>query len=151
MKNYSTVLSWQSLENIDLLKLASEASQENFEKNVFLTPKYEQIVRLEHLFCPKVGGHKHTCAPPPLLKVGGARAPPPCPPFSYALAYVPIEGFLKQAILAAGGDGGGVVRATSNRQDRYLHHVKMCVCGDGGRRGGGFLRLIIHNLLCESQ
>ena len=39
MKNYSRVLSWQSLENIDLLKLASEASQENFEKIVFLTTK----------------------------------------------------------------------------------------------------------------
>ena len=34
-KNHSRVLSWQSLENIDLLKLASEASQENFEKIVF--------------------------------------------------------------------------------------------------------------------
>ena len=33
MKTYSRVLSKQSLENIDLLKLASEASQENFEKN----------------------------------------------------------------------------------------------------------------------
>ena len=45
MKNHSRVLSWQSLENIDLLKLTSEASQENFEKNVFLTTKYEQIVK----------------------------------------------------------------------------------------------------------
>ena len=35
MKNYSRVLSKQSLENIDLLKLASKASQENFEKIVF--------------------------------------------------------------------------------------------------------------------
>ena len=33
MKNYSSILSTQSLENIDLLKLASEASQENFENN----------------------------------------------------------------------------------------------------------------------
>ena len=77
MKNHSRVLSWQSLENIDLLKLASEASQENFEKNVFLTTKYEQIVKLEHLLCPKVGGAQtHLC--PPLLKVG--RHVPPCPP-----------------------------------------------------------------------
>ena len=53
MKNDSRVLNQQSLENIDLLKLASEASQENFEKNVFLTTKYEQIVKLEHLLCPK--------------------------------------------------------------------------------------------------
>ena len=67
MKNYSRVLSWQSLENIDLLKLASEASQENFEKIVFLTTKYEQIVKLEHLLCPKVGGggaQTHLCPPP---------------------------------------------------------------------------------------
>ena len=59
--------------------LASEASQGNFEKIVFLTTQYEQIMKLEHLFCPKVGGgHKPTCAPPPLLKVG--RHVPPCPP-----------------------------------------------------------------------
>ena len=45
MKNDFRVLSEQSLENIDLSKLASEASQENFEKNVFLTTKYEQIVK----------------------------------------------------------------------------------------------------------
>ena len=54
MKNYSRVLSLQSLENIYVLKLASKASQENFEKFVFLTTKYEQIVNLEHLLCPKV-------------------------------------------------------------------------------------------------
>ena len=72
--------------------LASEASQENFEKMVFLTTKYEQIVKLEHLLSPKVGGHKPTCAPP-LLKVGRhvppppPPPPPPCPPFSYALAF----------------------------------------------------------------
>ena len=35
MKNHSRVLGWQSLENIDLLKLASEASQDNFEKMCF--------------------------------------------------------------------------------------------------------------------
>ena len=83
MKNHSRVLSWQSLEkNIDLLKLAGEASQENFE-NVFLSTKYEQIVKLEHLLCPKVGGgHKPTCAPPP-FESGDVRAS--LPPFSYAL------------------------------------------------------------------
>ena len=84
MKNHSRVLSWQNLENIDLLKLTSEASQEKFEKNVFLTTKYEQIVTLEHLLCPKVGGgvaQTHLC--PPLLKVG--RHVPPPAPFSYAL------------------------------------------------------------------
>ena len=35
MKKHSRVLSWQSLENVDLVKLASEASQENFEKMCF--------------------------------------------------------------------------------------------------------------------
>ena len=35
MKNDSRVLSSQSLDNIDLLKLASEESQENFEKKCF--------------------------------------------------------------------------------------------------------------------
>ena len=39
MKNHSRVLSWQSLENIDLIKLASEASQENFEKNCVFNHK----------------------------------------------------------------------------------------------------------------
>ena len=78
MKEYFRVLSYQSLENIDLLKLASEASQENFEKIVFLTTKYVQIVKLEHLLCPKVGGGAQTHLCPPLLKVG--RDVPPCPP-----------------------------------------------------------------------
>ena len=77
MKNDSRVLSWQSLENIDLLKLASEASQENFEKKGFLTTKYEQIVKLKHLLCPKVGGHKPTCAPS-TFESGGLV--PPLPP-----------------------------------------------------------------------
>ena len=55
-------------------------SQENFEKNVFLTTKYEQIVKLEHLLCPKVGGGgTNPLVPPPLsLKVG--RHVPPLPP-----------------------------------------------------------------------
>ena len=35
MNNYSRVLSKQILRNIDLLKLVSEASQENFEKLCF--------------------------------------------------------------------------------------------------------------------
>ena len=35
MKNDSRLLNSKSLENIDLLKLASEASQENFEKMCF--------------------------------------------------------------------------------------------------------------------
>ena len=63
--------------------MASEASQENFEKIVFLTTKYEQIVKLEHLLCQKVGGAQ-TQLCPPLLKVGGGTCHPPAP-FSYAL------------------------------------------------------------------
>ena len=55
-------------------KLASEASQENF---AFLTLKNEEMAKLEHLICPKVGGLKPTCAPP-LLKVRGHK--PPLPP-----------------------------------------------------------------------
>ena len=80
MKNHSRVLSWQSLENIDLLKLASEASQENLEKIVFLTTKYEQIVKLEHLLCPKVGGGGTNTLVPPIphfWKWGGTCPPAP--------------------------------------------------------------------------
>ena len=79
MKNYSRVLSKQSLDNIDLLKLASEASQENFEKIVFLTTKYVQIVKSEHLLCPKVGGGggAQTHLSPPTFESGEARAPLP--------------------------------------------------------------------------
>ena len=62
------------LENINNVKVASEASQENF---AFLTTKYEKIAKLEQLVCPKVGGGrlKPTCAPT-LLKVGGGHMPP---------------------------------------------------------------------------
>ena len=71
------MLSKQSLENIDLLKLASEASKENFEKIVFLTTKYEQKLKLEHFFCPKVGGGPNPLVPPPpTFESGEARAPP---------------------------------------------------------------------------
>ena len=83
MKKYSIVL---SLENIDLLKLASKASKENFEKIVFLTTKYEQIVKLEHLLCPKVGGTNPLV--PPTFESGEARVPPPAPPPFYALEIV---------------------------------------------------------------
>ena len=66
--------------------------------------------------------------------------------------YVPIERFLKQAILAAGGGWGWIMRATSNRQDRYLHHVKMCVCGDRGRSGGwggaGLVSGLLYTIYC---
>ena len=39
MKKYSRVLSKQSLENTDLFKLASEASQEIFEKKLCFKPQ----------------------------------------------------------------------------------------------------------------
>ena len=72
------------VENIDKVKLASEASQENF---AFLATKYEKIAKLEHLVCPKVGGLKPTCAPPTFESGGGGGHMPPLPPppFSYAL------------------------------------------------------------------
>ena len=45
---------------------------------MFLTTKYEQIVKLEHLLCPKVGGAQtHLC--PPTFESGEARAPPAPP------------------------------------------------------------------------
>ena len=49
----------------------------------FLITKYEKIVKLENLLCPKGGGQKPTCAPL-LLKVGHV---PTLPPFSYAPEY----------------------------------------------------------------
>ena len=52
---------------------------------MFLTTKYEQIVKLEHLLCPKVGGTNPLVPLPTFESGGGARAPPPAP-FSYALA-----------------------------------------------------------------
>ena len=71
--------------------MASEASQENFEKIVFLTTKYVQIVKLEHLLCPKVGGGTNPLVPP-TFESGEARAPPPLPPpFSYALEYIIVR------------------------------------------------------------
>ena len=52
MKKYSRVVTCLRVENIDKVKLASEASQENF---VFLTTKYEKKkAKLEHMVCPKV-------------------------------------------------------------------------------------------------
>ena len=52
----------------------------------FLIIRYEQIVKLEHLLCPKGGGHKPTCAPPPphFWKWGHVAT---LPPFSYAPEY----------------------------------------------------------------
>ena len=68
MKNYSRVLSKQNLANIDLLKYCKDGERSEprkFWKNCVLTTKYVQIVQLEHLLCPKVGGHKPS--PTPLL------------------------------------------------------------------------------------
>ena len=49
----------------------------------FLTTKYDKIVNLEHLVCPKVGGQTNLC--PPLLKGGGGGSCPSSPPpLSYA-------------------------------------------------------------------
>ena len=62
---------------------------------MFLTTKYEQMVKLEHLLSPKVGGGAQTHLCPPTFESGEARAPPaplllrPCVPFIYRfLGYV---------------------------------------------------------------
>ena len=83
MKNYSRVLRERSLENNDYVKLASEASQENFGKKCVLITKYEQTVKSEHLLFPKIGGGVQTHMCPNFLKLG-ASAPLPPPPLSYA-------------------------------------------------------------------
>ena len=80
MKNYYSDLSLKlNFEIIHKVKLAREASQENF---AFLTTKYQQMAKAEHLICPKVGGHKPTFGPP-TFESAGAQAP--AAPFSYAL------------------------------------------------------------------
>ena len=54
MKNYYSDLSLKlNFEIINKVKLAREASQENF---AFLTTKYQQMAKAEYLICPKVGG-----------------------------------------------------------------------------------------------
>ena len=42
--------------------------------NNYLSVLYKHIIQVEN---EKVGGHKHTIAPPPIKKVGGTC--PPCP------------------------------------------------------------------------
>ena len=55
---------------------------------MFLTTKYEQIVKLEHLLCPKVGGGGTNPLVPPTFESGGGGL---VPPFSYALGiYLPV-------------------------------------------------------------
>ena len=75
MKNYYSDLSLKlNFEIINKVKLAREASQENF---AFLTTKYQQMAKAEHLICPKVcvlgggGGHKPLLlpSPTPLLNI----------------------------------------------------------------------------------
>ena len=78
MKNYYSDLSLKlNFEIINKVKLRREASQENF---AFLTTKYQQMAKAEHLICPKVcvcvgggGAQTHFCPPPPLLKVRGHK------------------------------------------------------------------------------
>ena len=56
-------------------------------------------MKLEHLLCPKVGGgHKPTCAPPPLLKVG-RHVPPPAPPSPTPLVSINITYLMGYIIL----------------------------------------------------
>ena len=86
---HETELNW----TIDLLKLASEASQENFEKNCIFNHKIWANIEIRTFAMPKSGGggaQTHLCPPPPTFESGEARGPPPPapppPPFSYALA-----------------------------------------------------------------
>ena len=53
--------------------------------NKCLSVLYKHIIQVENKDVGlKVGGHKHTIAPPPIKKVGGAHAPfTPPPPASY--------------------------------------------------------------------
>ena len=61
------------------IKVGERSEPRKFwKKNVFLTTKYVQIVKLEHLLCPKVGGGVQTHLCPPTFESGEARAP--CPP-----------------------------------------------------------------------
>ena len=86
MKNYYSDLSLKlNFEIINKVKLAREASQEHF---AFLTTKYQQMAKAEHLICPKGGGgHKPTfAAPPPTFESAGAQAPAAillCPCWTY--------------------------------------------------------------------
>ena len=51
--------------------------------NYYLLVLYKHIIQVENKNLGlKVGGHKHTIAPP-VKKVGGGTCPP-CPPASYA-------------------------------------------------------------------
>ena len=77
MKNYSRVLSKQRLENIDLLKLASE---EKFEQKCVFNYRIWANSEIRTFALPKSGGgHKPTCAPP-TFESGEACAPlPPSP------------------------------------------------------------------------
>ena len=58
--------------------------------NYYLSVLYKHIIQVENKNVGlKVGGHKHTIAPPPQSKKWGGTCPP-CPPASYASAmYTP--------------------------------------------------------------
>ena len=77
------------MENIDLLKLASEVSQENFRKNCVYNHKMSANSEIRTFALPQSGGGgtNPLVPPPPTFESGEACAPPPPPPapFSYAL------------------------------------------------------------------
>ena len=57
MKNYSKVLSWLNLENNNIVKLASGASQYFLLLTILhfkLQNMIKYLAQFEHLFCPKV-------------------------------------------------------------------------------------------------
>ena len=61
--------------------------------NYYLSVLYKHIIQVENKNVGlKVGGHKHTIAPPQSKKWGGTC--PPCPPASYAsdiYIYIPFS------------------------------------------------------------
>ena len=58
--------------------------------NYYLSVLYKHIIQVENKNVGlKVGGHKHTIAPP-VKKVGGQMPPLPPPPASYASVYIYI-------------------------------------------------------------
>ena len=62
------------MQNIDKVKLASEASQENF---AFLATKYGKNSKIRTLGPSKSGGGAKTHLNPPTFERGGGHMPPP--------------------------------------------------------------------------
>ena len=76
--------------------------------NNYVSVLYKHIIQVENKNVGlKVGGHKHTIAPP-IKKVGGGTCPP-SPPTSYASDIYIYSGVgrYKKCVCVGGGGGGG--------------------------------------------